>query len=162
MLYHIIVTLLGNFLAQAGRLLIALSCVKGTRGPNKECGTASEKVTGRIQEGLKGVRTCQCIVCLVKLTYKSSGGPKEGGDDKPPRVLITGILAERYLATRKDPESPNMGQAGRLARGNPETNPVTINSKHAGHVAERFSLTLLFSPTAASPGTPSQLILLHQ
>ena len=45
MLYHIIVTLLGNCLAQAGRLSIALSCVKGTRGPNKECGTASEKVT---------------------------------------------------------------------------------------------------------------------
>ena len=43
-------------------------------------------------------------------------GPKEGEDDQPPRVLIAGTLPERCLTTRKDPESSNMGQAGRLAR----------------------------------------------
>lgn len=77
-------------------------------------------------------------------------GPKEGEDDQPPRVLIAGTLPERCLTTRKDPESSNMGQAGRLARDNPETNSVTVNSEHVGHVAKWFSLTLLFTPTATS------------
>lgn len=66
-------------------------------------------------------------------------GPKEGEDDQPPGVLIAGTLPERCLTTRKDPESSNMGQAGRLARDNPETNSVTVNSEHVGHVAEWFS-----------------------
>ena len=67
-------------------------------------------------------------------------GQKERGDVSP-YVLPTSQNPPRWnpsrlsdvRATRKDPESE------RLARDNPETNPITIKPKTASHVAEQFS-----------------------
>ena len=41
--------------------------------------------------------------------------------------------------TRKDPESPNMGQARGLARDNPDTNHIVIKPEIASYMSEQFS-----------------------
>ena len=60
-------------------------------------------------------------------------GPKETPVQmsyQPPRIHLSGI---HLGATRKDPESE------RLARDNPETNPITIKPEAVSHIVERSS-----------------------
>ena len=144
------VTLLGNCLAQAGWLPIALSCVT-TRGPNKECGTASEKVTGRTQEGLKGVRTWQRIVCLVKLTYESSGGAKKRREESicptnlPESFWLKSILAERCMHHQ---EGPWVRMFGQRQPGNQPHYHKSWDCEPRGGAVLLGSLSLLLSTKA--------------
>ena len=55
--------------------------------------------------------------------------------------------------TRKDPESPNMGQARGLARDNPDTNHIAIKPEIASYMSEQFSQPPY--PAALCPGAPS-------
>ena len=82
-------------------------------------------------------------------------GQKERGGAHP-YVLPTSQIPGRWnpswlsdaCATRKDPESE------RLARDNPETNPIPIKPETASHVAEQSSGFPY--PPALHPGAPSQ------
>ena len=80
-------------------------------------------------------------------------GPKERGNASP-YVLPTSQNPSRWnpsrlsnaRATSKDPDSE------RLARDNPEANPITIKPETASHVAEPFSWGPL--PCCSPPGRP--------
>ena len=53
---------------------------------------------------------------------------------------------------RKDPESPNIGQARWLARDNPETNRIVIKPESASYMSEQFSWVPL--PCCSLPRRP--------
>ena len=106
-----------------------LSCLT-TGGPNRNMVCRHRKLTRRIREG-----------------------PKEGGDDQPPRILRTGIhLGWEMCAPPERTLSQTMGQARWLARDNPETNPITIESETESHLAEQFSWVPLLC--CSPPGCP--------
>ena len=65
--------------------------------------------------------------------------------DHLPESSLASILAEQGT-TRKDSESE------RLAKDNPETDPITIKPKTASHEAELFSWVPL--PYCSPPGCP--------
>ena len=93
-----------------------VSCLT-TGGPNEELGTTTWKLTGRIWEG-----------------------PKEGGDNHPPRILCTGIrLGWEMLGPPGRTLTQTMGQGWWLTRDNLETNRITIKPETVSHVAKHFS-----------------------
>ena len=95
-------------------------------GPGKERGANKPPPTRRVWERSKGDTTC--------LTTSQN-----------PSLWHPSWLNKAYT-TRKDSESE------RLAKDNPETNPITINPETASHVTEQFSWVLL--PYCSPPGCP--------
>ena len=84
-----------------------------TGGPGKEQGTNKPPPTRRVWERSKGDTTCPTT-------------------SQNPSLWHTSWLNKVYT-TRKDTESE------RLAKDNPETNPITIKPETASHVTEQFS-----------------------
>ena len=101
-----------------------MSCFT-TGSPGKEHGT-NEPPPTRVQERSKGDTTCPTTSQNPSLWHPS--------------------WLNKACTTRKDPESE------RLAKNNPETNPITIKPKTVSHVAELFSWVLL--PYCSPPGCP--------
>ena len=90
-----------------------LSCLT-TGGPDKEYRAATENSLGEFTKGLN-----------------------EGGDDQPPRVLLTVIhLGWEIHAPPGRTLIQTMGQSRWLARDNPEANPITITG--VSHVPAAF------------------------
>ena len=102
-----------------------MSCFT-TAGPGKEYGTNKPPTTGRVRERSKGDTTCPTT-------------------SQNPSVCHPSWLNEA-CTTRKDSESE------RLAKDNPETNPITIKLETASHAAEQFSWVPL--PCCSPPGCP--------
>ena len=102
-----------------------LSCF-ATGGPAKEHGTNKPPQIGRVWERSKGDTTCLTTSQNPSLWYPS--------------------WLNKVCTTRKDSES------GWLAKDNPETNPITIRSETASHVAELFFWVSL--PYSSSPSCP--------
>ena len=97
------------------------------------------------------------MICLVKLTGSVQEGPK--GERRcqpttlPESFVLKSTLAERCACHQEGHwVRPNMGQARWLARGNPETNPITIKLETASNVAEQFSWVSL--PYCSLPRRP--------
>ena len=84
-----------------------------TGGPGEEHGTEKPPPTGRVRERSKGDTTCPT--------------PSQN----PPRWHPSWL--NKACTTRKDSESEWW------AKDNLETNPITIKSETASHVAEQFS-----------------------
>ena len=96
-----------------------------TGGPDKGHGTNKLPPTRRAQEKSKGDTMCPI----------TSQNP-----------CWRPYWLSNAWATRKDSESE------RLAKDNPETNPITIKPETASHVAEQFTWVLL--PCCCLPGRP--------
>ena len=100
--------------------------------------------------------------CSQKLTGRSQEGPKEGGDNQPPRVLLFFFFSQspscRNRSWLRDAPpgrtlNQTMGQARQLARDNLETNAISINPESSSHEAEQFWVSL---PSCPPPKCPSQ------
>ena len=102
-----------------------------TGDPGKEQGTNKLPPTGRIREGSKGERRHRSV-CPTNLPESFS--------------LWNPSWLSDACATRKGSESE------RLARDNPETNPIPIKPNISSHVAEQFSCVPL--PSCSSPRCP--------
>ena len=87
----------------------------------------------------------QPMKCLIKLTWKNSGGTRRRRRRRrhqpippvnlPETLMLKSVLTERCVHCQKGPwVRPNVGQARWLARENPETNPVTIEPETASHL----------------------------
>ena len=97
-----------------------------TGGPGKEQGTNKPPPSRRVQERSKGETTCLTTFQNPSLWHPS--------------------WLNKACTTRKDSESQ------RLAKDNPETNPITIKPETASHVREQFSWVPL--PYCCPPGCP--------
>ena len=77
---------------------------------------------------------------LLKLAWGIQEEPKEGGYDQPPRAPLVRIHSgwEMCMSSQRT-LSQTTGQARWLARGNLETNPITIKPETVSHMAEQFS-----------------------
>ena len=102
-----------------------MSCFT-TGGPGKEHRTNKSPPTGRVQEGQK----------------------KTPHVRPPPRILLSDIHLDW---TRRAPPGRTL-ESERLAKDNPETNPITIKPETANHVAELVSWVPL--PYCSPPGCP--------
>ena len=70
--------------------------------------------------------------------------------------LLESILAEWCTGHRKDPESPNTGQARWLTRDNSDSNSITIKPETVSHIAELVSSVPL--PCCFLPGHPFPIV----
>ena len=104
---------------------ICMSCVR-IGDPAKEHETNKPPPTGRVRERSKGDTACPTT-------------------SQNPSLWHPSWLNKAYT-TRKDSESE------RLAKDNPETNPITIKPETASHAAELFSWVPL--PYCSPPGCP--------
>ena len=106
-------------------IITGRSCLT-TGGPDKQQVPVPLLNTNRrIWEGPKGGRRHQPIICPAHL---------------PEALTLEATLTERCMHGQEGPwVRAHTGQARRLARTNPKTNPINIKPEASRHMAEWFS-----------------------